>query len=455
MGRNRFRKRIPAFLVSLLLLCASLFIVSSAGNDRNGRITDAPTPTGAGTEKYVRSFGTDYANAPTSPILAEDTLLIFSGWKLYKLNKDTGEEIASVKAEGRITFTTVSPLYYDGTVFMQLDNGIVQAFDFETMKSLWIYHNPDGGQALCPIRYDDGCIYTGFWNGETNEADYVCLNADDPDTTQELEEKTAQWTYSAPGGFYRAGCAFSDRFVVFGKDDGARGTGEDSVITVLDKKTGRFVSSLSVVGDIRTDVVYDAENDAYYTASKSGYVYRFLMDRTTGALSDLTVFDASGSVTSAPVVYKNRMYIGVQNGMEGRFLVLDAASLREIYSDDLPGYPQAGMLVSTGYENASGKVYVYTTYNRKPGGIFVFEDSAGQTSAIKNEVYVPPEHASQFCISQIVCDDEGTLYYKNDSGNIFAVASSGESGVPERIIAFLRSVLEYVYSLFARFGTVF
>lgn len=32
--------------------------------------------------------------------------------------------------------------------------------------------------------------------------------------------------------------------------------------------------------------------------------------------------------------------------------------------------------------------------------------------------------APQYCISSLICDEEGTLYYKNDSGYLFAVSSS-------------------------------
>lgn len=448
-----FKKPASLFLV-FVIAAASLLSVFSA-DDQNARVVSALTPTGPAEAKYIRSFGKDYATAPTSPILAEDCLVIFSGFKLYKLDKSTGEEIASVKAESRITFTTVSPLYHDGVIYMQLDGGIVQAFDFDTLEPLWIYRDPIGGQALCPIRYDDGNIYTAFWDGETREANYVCLSVKDPDPDEPMTEKEAVWTFASPGGFYRTGCAFYKNFIVFGTDDGARGSDGKSRIVVLDKKTGKFVSSAETSGDIRTDVVYDGETNAFYTASKTGIVYRFAIDGASGKIFDIKSYNANGSVTSAPVIYRGRLYIGAQNGMEGRFIVLDAVKLDEIYSDALPGYPQAGMLVSTGYEITTDKVYVYTTYNNKPGGIYVFEDSAGQTEPVKREVFAPPEEASQFCISQIVADPDGTLYYKNDSGNIFAISSRTEAALPDHIIALIRSVIDYVIRIFTILRTIF
>ena len=34
----------------------------------------------------------------------------------------------------------------DGMLFVALSNGVVQAFDAATLQSLWIYHDPLGGQ---------------------------------------------------------------------------------------------------------------------------------------------------------------------------------------------------------------------------------------------------------------------------------------------------------------------
>lgn len=104
-----------------------------------------------------------------------------------------------------------------------------------------------------------------------------------------------------------------------------------------------------------------------------------------------------------------------------------------IYKASTPGYPQAGPLVSTAFENSTGKVYVYTTYNNNPGGIYIIEDSAGQTepSANNGNLYVP-ETYQNFCISTICADSEGTLYYKNDSGALIAVKSTAKLPDPPK-----------------------
>ena len=67
-----------------------------------------------------------------------------------------------------------APTYAEGMIFVGLEDGTIQAFDAETLESLWIYEAPRGGQPNCPIAYKDGYIYTGFWVGEESRAE-ICL----------------------------------------------------------------------------------------------------------------------------------------------------------------------------------------------------------------------------------------------------------------------------------------
>lgn len=441
-------------LLCALMTVILLFITASpvfAVNTVYTNITSAQTPTTAASLLFSKKFGGNYKASPTPPVVVGDTILLVSGVKLYKLNAKTGEEIASVKMQGSTLYATVSPLYADGKVFVALDDGIVQAFDYETMKSLWIYTDSIGGQALCPITYDNGYIYTGFWVAETEYANYVCLSVKDENTKKETESKSAKWTYKALGGFYWAGCCVTDKHIVFGKDDGKKDSTNSSKLISLNKSTGKAVSSLTVKGDIRSSVTYSAETNSYYASSKAGYIYKFNMD-SSGKLSSLKAYKASGAVTATPVIYGGRLYAGCQKNTAGEFVVLNADTMKEIYTCDMQGYPQASMLVSTSYEEATGKVYIYSTYNAKPGGITVFEDSKGQTSAVKTELYTPEGDMQQYCISRISVSEDGTLYYKNDSGNIFALTEEKtvSQSIFQKIIAAIKNIIAKIMALFSK-----
>lgn len=436
-------KRIPAILLSLIILITAFGFTANAKSVSVNAVTTAKTVTSCATLKFSRRFGANYKGAPTPPLVVEDTLIVVSGVNLYKLDAQSGKTIMSVEMCGSSLYATVSPLYTDGKIFVQLDGGMVQAFDYKTLESLWIYKDAFGGQAVCPIICDGEKLYTGFWNDETEYANYVCLSLNDEDSTI----KKADWTYKALGGFYWVGCAINDNYVIFGKDDGEKKSVSDSKIIVLDKITGKEVSSVTVKGDVRSCVTYSQETDSYYASSKGGYVYKFNVDKTNGKIASLKTYTASGAITASPVVHNGRLYIGVQEGKIGKFLVLDAKSMKEIYSAEMQGYPQATVLVSTGYEESEKKTYIYSTYNSKPGGITVFEDSVGQTKAKKTDLFIPEGDMSEYCISTISVGGDGTLYYKNDSGFIFAVSKDPKAVIAEKVYAIIKSIFDMLFSL--------
>ena len=131
-------RKILSILLVLLTLISSFSIISYAVSLSCNNITDTKTVTDSAVLKFSKKFGSNYKGAPTPPIVVDNTLIVVSGVKLYKLDAETGEEIASVQMSGSSLYTTVSPLYADGMIFVQLDGGIVQAFDYKKMKSLWI-----------------------------------------------------------------------------------------------------------------------------------------------------------------------------------------------------------------------------------------------------------------------------------------------------------------------------
>lgn len=142
-------------------------------------------------------------------------------------------------------FNIVPPTYADGMIFVGLSNGTIQAFDAETLESLWVYEDPLKGQPNSPLVYYDGYVYTGFWNSETKAANFVCVSATDenPDDTQEA--KYATWTYQQAGGFYWSGAYISDNFVLVGTDDGQSGYLSDtSNLLSLDPKTGKLIDKI-------------------------------------------------------------------------------------------------------------------------------------------------------------------------------------------------------------------
>lgn len=421
------------------------------GNDRNMAITSVKTPTGqidAETESsdvellWASASGSGYdSGAVGSPIFVGGYMYAYAGTRLLKLDPATGETVASVNMASNSDFAIIPPTYADGMIFVALKEGCVQAFRADTLESLWVYQDPLKGQSNSPITYSDGYVYVGFWNGESKPANFVCLTADYEGTST----KEALWRYTSDGGFYWAGAYANDKYVVVGTDDGQSGyTSQTAKLVVFDKRTGEIVDSKEgYTGDIRSNIAY-ADGRVYFT-SKGGYFYSEVLG-SDGKLSGSKSIALGGMSTSTPVVYNNRAYVGVSGEKQftaysgHHIAVLDLNSWSVAYTAITQGYPQTSGLLSTNTEDGSVNVYFMDNYT--PGVMRVINDRAGQTE-LKNGitendhancapvVFKPEGPLAQYCISSPVVDEYGTLYFKNDSGNLIALTSA----VKELVVA--------------------
>ena len=74
----------------------------------------------------------------------------------------------------------------------------------------------------------------------------------------------------------------------------------------------------------------------------------------------------------------------------------------------------------------------------------MFKDSTGQTVADMQELYTPTGEKSNHCISSIVAGENGTIFYKNDSGYIFALRNKTEK------ISFFKRIINAIVSFFKK-----
>lgn len=436
-------------LLAVLMLISCVCVFGTAASEPRKNVFNYAMPTTARqtAQRFTKAFGNGYKNAPTPPLVVGDTLIVLSGNTIYKLDCENGDVLAKATMASDVGFAVNSPTYYGGVIFAALDNGIVQAFSYKTLESLWIYRDALGGQALCPITYDSGYLYTGFWRGEESYANYVCLSAKDENTKKTDESKSPVWVRKNKGGYYWAGALITKNFAVFGCDNGKSDSTSSSRIISVNKKTGKLASTLTVKGDIRSSVSCSTATGCCYVSSKAGYIYQFKINSSTGALSSLRSYKAPGEVTATPVIYGGRLYVGAQNGQKGQILVLDASTLKKIYHADVDGYPQSAVAVCDYYYQDSGKLYIYATLNNKEGSVVVLEDSAGQTSANVSVLYKPGENKRQYCVSTISVGSDGTLFFKNDSGYIFAVEKSEHFSVINEFLIKMVALYERIIKI--------
>lgn len=412
------------------------------GSDDNMGITDTELPTtGDDTELiWAKKLGSGWKDAPSVQIIADNSLVVMSGKKLYKLDLATGEITAEGDMVSEPSYGYTPPTYAVGMIFCPLGGGTVQAFNASTLESLWVYTDVLGGQALSPITYSDGYIYTGFWKNYTDAASYVCLSVTDEDPANPLEAKQASWRFVNVGGYYWAGSLTIGNAVIFGSEDGTKSVGGNAHLYSIDKISGALISDIELagVGDIRSTIAYDPDSGRIFFTTADGYLCSASVDAAAGVISDVKMVYYNAKSTSTPVVYKGRVYFGTGSGIttsgsSGNFVAADAVTLKMINYIGLRGYPQCSALLSTAYES-EGCLYFYCTYNSKPGGISMIRVDAQSAMMELTELY-NAEGYEQYCITSLICDKDGTIYYKNDSGNIMAVGFSGAARVRRLIDA--------------------
>ena len=414
------------------------------GNDENMAVTSTKTPTSSVETELIwaeQSGNGMGGGAVSSPIIVGGYIYAYAGSNIIKIDKETGKAVATGKMVGSSSFSIVPPAYADGMIFVGLSGGRVQAFRADTLESLWVYKDELGGQPNGQITYKDGNVYAGFWNSETGNANFACIDASDEDPTNTTEEKYALWIYTAKGGFYWAGAYATDKFVVIGTDDGDGGyTSDTAKLLILNPENGEVVSSIeNIHGDIRSSIAYDKATNKVYFTTKAGYFYSVSIDWATGAIdtASLKYIDLGGMSTSTPVVYNGRAYIGVAG--TGQFVpysghnisVVDLASWTVAYKAYTKGYPQTSALVSSAYESSDGYTYVYFMENYTPGAVRYIMDKPGQTTVAGGvtengqlcapTLYVPGEKLAQYCICSTIVDENGTIFFKNDTSNMMAI----------------------------------
>lgn len=422
------------------------------GGSDNNAITDAAVPNSAeeATLYWANQIGSGIdSDAVGSPILVGGDIITYASDNLYRIDTVTGDILATGKMDHKSSFSITPPTYAEGMVFVALSDGCVQAFNADTLESLWIYKDQLGGQPNCPLVVKDGYLYTGFWNSETSDANFVCLSITDEDPTQTQEIKPVSWYYTTKGGYYWAGAYAGDGYVLVGTDDGTNMCNSDSSsLLLLDAKTGKILDRKdNLNGDIRSTIVYDNTTHAYYFTSKGGSFYgvQVSIGNTLTNMWSVSLQNGVGGIpmsTCSPVVYNGRAYVGVSGA--GQFsaysghniTVIDLSSKAIAYSVPTQGYPQTSGLLTTAYEEESGYVYVYFFDNMTPGKLRALRDKPGMTTVdyftVENQyttayaLFTPTGDQAQYAICSPIVDEYGTIYFKNDSAHLMAFGSTIE-----------------------------
>ena len=401
------------------------------------KVTDAPVPTEDAEAKWVTTLKdpNDYNTYVSDPLLVGDYVYIAVGSKLYKKNVETGETVEAGEAALAAAIDSTSRMVYvNGLILVPLSSGRLQALTVDSLTTKWITDAlPDGikgsQQSLSSVTVRDGYAYFGSADADWSNSYggyLLCVR---------LSDGKVMWNKANQNsaGYYWSGMAFTGGYGVIADDSGT--------VSVVDPATGDVVSTLKVADRVRTTVL--ADGSTLYVASNDGVLHK-LSVAADGTLSELDKVSFGFSSTSTPVLANGKIIVGgasadgFTGGYQGKYeyhygqiAVIDAATMTvenavckadgnyiRQYGYDAGGDVKSQPIVSV----QDGQTYVYFTSNNNPGGIYRYR--VGDEEA---ELLYTPDTANQnYCMSSISVGSDGSLYYTNDSGKLFAIKGNGE-----------------------------
>ncbi len=404
------------------------------GFTSSDKVTDAPVPTKDAEAKWVSELkgSNEWSKGISDPLLVGDYLYVAVGSKLLKKNVDTGETIAESPLAAKIDSTS-RMVYTGGVILVPLSSGRLQALTVDALATVWVTDElpagPDGAQqSLASITVRDGFAYFGTasagWS-DSSDGYLLCVRISDGKVMWQHKNENSK-------GYYWAGLAFSGNYGVIADDSGT--------VSTVDPETGKTVASLKIAERVRTTVLVDGS--IAYVVSADGVLHKLSVG-TDGTLSELGKVTFGGSSTSTPVLANGKIVVGgastesfmggYQNKYTyhyGQLAVIDAETLAVDYSICKADGSYIRQGTSGGGDVKSqpvvsvqnGETYVYFTSNNNPGGIYRYRIGDNEAELL----YTPGAKDQQYCMASISVGSDGSLYYVNDSGKLFAVKGNGQ-----------------------------
>ena len=411
--RKKIMMMVAAFVAAITVTVCGACISTAAET----------TVTDGGLAWSYKLPGRTMTDVASSPVTDDSCVYIPAGNKLYKFDKATGKLQKTVRLSGSIGRNKLPPTIGGSHIFVALNNGVVDIIDKDSMKlieSVKYDKRYSGSQSLTPVVYDSDTdsIYLGSWTGGNKDRPgggvFARVDISGGYNVTVLKDSDA--------GFYWSGACVDEDYVIFGSDSDGHDSGTsasgDATLYLYDKTRGDLVETqLNGSGSIcSTPVEHDG---SYYFTSKNKSLYKadVIGSAAEGTLkiSAVKVSALMGESTCTPVITETGgnvyLYVASLSGKEG---VIEKLNLKNTpVSIVSRSKTPADTKTITVNEN-TGKVYA--TYNSFPGGICVFRDNSDA-----EDYFIPDSGMQQYCISAIAMDDDGTMYYANDSSNLMAV----------------------------------
>lgn len=338
---------------------------------------------------------------------------------LHRLNAK-GEETASVQLFGSIDASACRMAYTDGVIIIPLSNGRLQGVSASEMKTLWVSGAiASGAQNISTVTASGGMVFTGTANSLDSSYNaatgtFFGINAITGERVWANEE--------ANTGFYWSGACKVGNVLLYGNDAG--------VLTAVDPATGKTVSTLKLSSAIRSTVISNSAETEAYVTTNDGTLHKISV-APNGSLSELNAASFASKSTSTATLFQGNLFVGGGAAdYTGTLSVVDAATMQIKRSVSLPFEVKSAPLVA---KAADGNTYAYFTCNGAEGNWPDYTSGGGAwvyclETNTATKLFDATGSMANWCTKSITMGADGTLYWTNDSGTLFALASAASSG---------------------------
>ena len=396
--------------------------VKNEGN--TSAVTSAPTSSSNAALSWTKTYG----NSNYSEILTLGDSIYFASsllnadWTaqpavLHCLNSK-GEEIGSLQLFGAID-STCRMVYTDGVIIIPLSNGRLQGVSASEMKTLWVSGAiASGAQNISTVTASGGMVFTGTANSLDSSYNaatgtFFGINAITGERVWANEE--------ANTGFYWSGACKVGNVLLYGNDAG--------VLTAVDPATGKTVSALKLSSAIRSTVISNSAETEAYVTTNDGTLHKISV-APNGSLSELNAASFASKSTSTATLFQGNLFVGGGAAdYTGTLSVVDATTMQIKHSVSLPFEVKSAPLVA---KAADGNTYAYFTCNGAEGNWLDYTSGGGAwvyclETNTATKLFDATGSMANYCTKSITMGADGTLYWTNDSGTLFALASAASS----------------------------
>ena len=202
------------------------------------------------------------------------------------------------------------------------------------------------------------------------------------------------------------------------------------VLTAVDPATGKTVSTLKLSSAIRSTVISNSAETEAYVTTNDGTLHKISV-APNGSLSELNAASFASKSTSTATLFQGNLFVGGGAAdYTGTLSVVDAATMQIKRSVSLPFEVKSAPLVA---KAADGNTYAYFTCNGAEGNWPDYTSGGGAwvyclETNTATKLFDATGSMANWCTKSITMGADGTLYWTNDSGTLFALASATSSG---------------------------